>query len=323
MQTSRKLAVPAALGAVLAAAWLIDAGQNGAAETPPAPTAARGNQQPAAAQEQPTPLNKQGTVLLDKAGKRVLLKTHVVLREGMLEMLCCPKRTKEHEAILSVDSQAYTIHAGLLALGAKSGKPVEYLPEFKPPSGQKIDIFVSWKDENGMPMRKPAQSWIRYVIHRYYIAKFDKRPADLKIPQESDLRYDDKHNELIWYGPLTVAQRDTLSSYSSDKKYRETIQSFFEQGKPRQMDTHWVFTGSGFYVDPDTGEKFYEAEVGDLICVSNFPSSMIDVAIQSSPTGESNLLFEAYTEHIPPVGTEVTVELIPANDKERREEGEK
>src|SRR5687768_1224783 len=36
------------------------------------------------------PLNKQETVLLDRAGRRVLVKAKVVLREGLLEMLACP-----------------------------------------------------------------------------------------------------------------------------------------------------------------------------------------------------------------------------------------
>jgi hypothetical protein len=294
----------------LAAACLLSAGQD---QLPKAETNGKAAVDP---QNGLTPLNKQGTVLIDKAGKRVLLKTKVVLREGMLEMLCCPQQTKEHESILAVDSMAYTIHAGLLAIGAKAGQPVRYFPDFVPPSGQRIDIFLTWKDEKGKLSRKPAQSWIRYSIHRYYVAKFEERPKGLRIPADGDLRYDDKHNELIWYGPMTAAQRDMVIAYSNDKKYREAIQSFFEQGQSRPMDSHWVFTGSGFYVDPQSNEKFYEAEGGDLICVSNFPSSMIDVAIRSSPEGQESLLFEAYTEHIPPVGTDVTIELIPSDEKE-------
>src|SRR5687768_3825558 len=48
------------------------------------------------------PLNKQETVLLDRPGRRVLVKSKVVLREGLLEMLACPLQTKEHESILAV-----------------------------------------------------------------------------------------------------------------------------------------------------------------------------------------------------------------------------
>ena len=59
----------------------------------------------------------------------------------------------------------------------------------------------------------------------------------------------------------------------------------------------------------------YAAQSGDLICVANFPSSMLDLDIQSTSEGTENLLFEANTEKIPPLGTEVTIELIPAKEK--------
>src|SRR5579862_5530113 len=72
------------------------------------------------------PLNPNGSVLLDRAGKRLLVKTRLVLRDGTLEMLCCPAQTKEHESILAVDAQAYVIHTGLLALGAAPGSPVQF-----------------------------------------------------------------------------------------------------------------------------------------------------------------------------------------------------
>ena len=88
------------------------------------------------------PLNKGETVLLDAKGKKLLLKSEVVLREGLLELLVCLKRTKEHESILSVDAPAQIIHAGLLALGAKQGSPVRWQPEFQAATGQPIDIFL-------------------------------------------------------------------------------------------------------------------------------------------------------------------------------------
>ena len=66
---------------------------------------------------EPTALNKSGTVLVDFKGKRLLIKSDVVLREGMLEMLACLKQTKEHESILSVDAKAQLVHAGLIKIG--------------------------------------------------------------------------------------------------------------------------------------------------------------------------------------------------------------
>lgn len=88
------------------------------------------------------------------------------------------------------------------------------------------------------------------------------------------------------------------------------------------LSAPWVFGGSGFWVDEATGKRHYLAESGDLICVSNFSSAMLDLPIASS--GELNQLqFVAYTERIPPKGTKVTIVLTPRLEKEAKgaEEG--
>ena len=276
----------------------------------PEPTAAR------ARATQPVPLNKSKSVLLDVPGKRLLLKTEVVLREGLLEMLCCLKQSKEHESILAVNSEAYVVHAGLLSLGAKVGTPVRYDPSFKPPAGQEVAIFLQWTDKKGKLHRVSGQSWIRHAIHRFYVAKLDSLPDGLKIPEDSELRYDRKFQELSWYGPISDKQYQQLQGLSNDSIYRKAIHSFYEQSRPRSMEAKWVFAGSGFSTDDKSGKQLYWAEGGDLICVANFPSATLDVAKASSSQGRENLMFEAYTERIPPLGTKVTVELIPVAKKQ-------
>lgn len=74
-----------------------------------------------------------------------------------------------------------------------------------------------------------------------------------------------------------------------------------------QLDTHWVFAGSQFWKDPRDGTEYYQADGGDLVCVSNFPTAMLDLPIASSQANEA-LLFEAFAERVPPSGT--PVELI-------------
>lgn len=288
----------------------------------PAPQAAdpdKSDEQNGTESDKLVPLNKQETVLLDRKGKRVLLKSKVVLREGLLEMILCKKQTKEHESILSIDADAYVIHAGLLALGAKPGSPVRFLPDFVPPTGQKIDIFLQWKDEKGKLRREPAQRWVRYVTRRGYEATLEQLPPDVTIPEESELRYFEKFNELSWYGPMSRQQRERMLALSQDKTFRQLIHNFYRQSQPREMDMHWVFAGSIFSTDESTGEKVYGAEVGDVICVANFTTAMIDVAAESTASGTANLNFEPWTERVPPLGTEVTVELAPVfpQDEER------
>lgn len=260
------------------------------------------------------PLNKQETVLLDAEGKRLILKGEVVLREGLLELLACLKQTKEHEAILSVATKAQTVHAGLLALGAEPGQPVKFLPEFQPPTGQRIDIFLTWKDEDGKLHRVPASSWVRNATRRYFIEKLAKLPAGVELPKDKNLKYDDKRGEMLWYGSMTTQERDLFLSLSKDKAYQKVVRTFFEQSQLKEMKAHWVFPGSGFFADEKSGEKYYQAEAGDLICVANFASSVIDVDAESSATNDG-LMFEAYTERIPPVGTEVQIELLPVFKK--------
>ena len=149
-------------------------------------------------------LNPSGTVLLDAANKKVVLRGELCLREGLLEMLVCKAKTKEHESIVSVDADAYVIHAALMALSAKPGTPVKFQPEFTPPTGQKIDIYLGWTDEFGRPHRYPAQKLIRRATQRYYTAVLEPLPGDLKIDNRGDLRYDEITHEVIWFGPMTI-----------------------------------------------------------------------------------------------------------------------
>ena len=256
------------------------------------------------------PLNKAGTVLLDSKGKRLLLKSEVVLREGLLELLVCLKGSKEHESILSVDSQAQIVHAGLLALGAKTGSPVRWQPEFQAATGQPIDIFFTWTDEDGKLHRDAAQSWVRHATRRYFVEKFDPAPTGFKLPADTDLKWDERNRELLWYGHMSEAQRDEVLKISKDARFQKAIQSFFKNTQIRQMDANWVFAGSYFQTDEKTGEKFYQAESGDLICVANFASATLDISATSSATND-DLMFEAFTERIPPAGTKVTIELVP------------
>ncbi len=256
-----------------------------------------------------TPLNKQNSVLMDFAGKRVLLKTNLCLNVGMLEMFLTIKQIKEHESILSIDSKAETIHAALIALGATEGKPAQYEPKYEPATGQKIGVFVHWVDTQGKLHRQAAQTWVRESLGRFHQEKFDSLPEDLKIEPDSNLRYDETNKYLIWYGPMTPEERIALLKLSRDEKYQKAIQRFFDQGKPKQMLADWVFVGSGFADDGNNGKQ-YLAEGGYVICVANFAMSMIDVSIESSAVGNESLNFEAWTERLPPKGSEVLVELV-------------
>ncbi len=98
--------------------------------------------------------------------------------------------------------------------------------------------------------------------------------------------------------------------------HRERAQDWVRNNRTgKTLEYPWVFAGSGFWEDPATGQKSYMAEAGDFICVSNFPTAMLDLPVESSQANEE-LLFQANTERVPPVGTKVRLVLTPKLKKE-------
>ena len=94
-------------------------------------------------------------------------------------------------------------------------------------------------------------------------------------------------------------------------KRRERAQEWIRHdktGKPMEHD--FVFGGSGFWVDEDTGEQHYSAEGGELICVSNFSTATMDVPVPS-PQDNQGLWFNAFTDKIPKLETKVHLVLVP------------
>jgi hypothetical protein len=91
----------------------------------------------------------------------------------------------------------------------------------------------------------------------------------------------------------------------------------------------WVFAGSGFWTDERTDQRYYYADGGDFICVSNFPTATLDLPVESSQANDT-LMFCAFTERIPPRETRVFLVLSPKaqdnkpdkeEDKEQAAEG--
>jgi len=152
---------------------------------------------------------KPHRVWVDQKKGVVIVDGYISLREGMLEMLACPNRTKQHESVVAVYSRAQVVHAALLVVGAETGHPVKWDPVFEPPTGTEIAIEAHWQDDAGKWQKLAAQQWVR---------------------------------------DLTT-------------------------GKP--MTHGWVFAGSFFWEDEETGAKHYMAESGDFICVSNFSTATL------------------------------------------------
>jgi hypothetical protein len=76
----------------------------------------------------------------------------------------------------------------------------------------------------------------------------------------------------------------------------------------KELAVDWVFAGSMFWRNPDDGRDLYQADGGDLVCVSNFPEAMLDIPVES---GQANgeLIFEAFEGRVPTAGTPVDMVL--------------
>ncbi len=83
----------------------------------------------------------------------------------------------------------------------------------------------------------------------------------------------------------------------------------------KELDVNWVFAGSFFRENEQTGEEYYAANSGELVCVLNLPGAMLDLPIRSFGAIEARS-FEAFEEHLPPAGTPTTLLLKPILDEE-------
>lgn len=109
---------------------------------------------------------------IDKERKRVVLQGWVCQNRVMLEFFLCagtggirtfpyqdetgkPAKMlqfngpKCHESIFSTEVSGRALHTALLALGVEQGEPVNFQPEFVPPTGGKVKLTVRWRKPDG------------------------------------------------------------------------------------------------------------------------------------------------------------------------------
>ena len=112
------------------------------------------------------------------------------------------------------------------------------------------------------------------------------------------------------HGPSIEAMIKWRDEKSGKTKSMNAKQWIRDVDTGKAMTQRWIFGGSEFWKDPDTGEEVYYGNSGELICLSNFSTATIDVDVKSSQANDG-LLFEAFTENIPPVDTKVYTILTP------------
>lgn len=183
-------------------------------------------------------------VWIDREKQRVYADAYVAMEDGVLEMFACPAGTKEHESVIATIAKSSELHTALLAVGAKSGTPVTYDPNFVPATGQRIRIWICYYDKDDKFRAVDGRSWVQSIATK------------------------------------------------------------------KELKTDWVFGGSSFWKDPDSGKEYYQADAGDMICVSNFSTAMLDLPITSSAQAD-DLLYQPFTKRIPERGTPVRLVMVP------------
>lgn len=107
---------------------------------------------------------------------------------------------------------------------------------------------------------------------------------------------------------ITMRWRDDVG-----KVHERPAQDWIRDSRTgRQMEERWVFAGSVFWKDTSDGKEYYQADGGDLVCVSNFPTATLDLPIESSQSNDA-LLFDAFDGRVPRRGT--PVEMILSADE--------
>jgi hypothetical protein len=114
------------------------------------------------------------------------------------------------------------------------------------------------------------------------------------------------------YKPATGSTIKVKLTYHKDgKQLTKPAQYWIRDVRNKSDMTHdWVFAGSRFFKDPEDPQKppYYCANNGEVICISNFADSMMDLPVKSSKE-QAELGFMANTERIPPLKTKVLVTL--------------
>ncbi len=86
----------------------------------------------------------------------------VNLQDGAIEVFACTPGGKTHESVLVLDCVPRGVQAGLLALGLTPGTPVavDETGAVTPPTGDLVEVIVTWTDESGALREARAEDWI-------------------------------------------------------------------------------------------------------------------------------------------------------------------
>lgn len=120
------------------------------------------------------------------------------------------------------------------------------------------------------------------------------------------------------YVPATGTVIKVYLEYQEDgKRGRVPAQQWARDARTKKdLAEDWVFAGSRLVRDPEDKDKppEYLANHGDVICLCNMDTAMMDLPVRS-PKKFEDRVFHAHTARIPAVGTAVDVVLEPVKPR--------
>ncbi|MFM7149504.1 MAG: YdjY domain-containing protein [Gemmataceae bacterium] len=117
----------------------------------------------------------------------------------------------------------------------------------------------------------------------------------------------------VFQPPTGSTIRITLKYQDKGEEVTVSARSWIKNSKTgKELESDWVFAGSILLDNQDdkSAPKHYLANDGDVICVANFESAMLDLPMKSAKD-DAERGYVAWTEKIPPIGTAVQVLLEP------------
>jgi hypothetical protein len=219
--------------------------------------------------------------------------------------------------------------------GAKQAKDTEKkAPVEKAPLVKKVEVgrnvFVEIEDKKAVRVMVEAYVCLRNGFLEHLLCRRRTKEHEAILAADIDARH--LHTALLLCGaepgktialqpqgtpPSGTTVKITLAYINKEEKVvKVPAQQWVRNIKTKKdLQTDWVFAGSGFIVDEDDPAKvFYLANNGDVICVTNFSTALLDLPILS-PDGDVD--YEAHSERIPPVDTPVLVIVEPVRPKKK------
>lgn len=193
---------------------------------------------------------KDSHIWADVKKKQVIVRGAICIQTGLLEMFACPRKTKEHESVISVHGKASEVHATLLAMAINPGAPMIWREEYFPVNGPILNIEVWWTDKNGKLVKRRAQDMIRNTdtgkaMACEFVFGGSERVYD---PYEKVEDYRADHGPMINVANQPDAMID-VSIESSEVAQGSLFEAFTENVPPVNTKVYIVISASGEKVE--------------------------------------------------------------------------